>query len=81
MKKKPKITKEERLEIALLREKKYGIRAIARVLERSPGSISDEVRRNLTLGRYDPHRAQAKTRLRRMDAKFQGMKIEKVSLR
>ena len=76
MKKKPKITKEERLEIALLREKKHGIRAIARALDRSPGSVSDEIRRNLTRGRYDPLRAHAKTRLRRMDAKFQGMKIE-----
>lgn len=75
MTKKPKIAKGERLEIALLREKRYGIREIARVLNRSPGSISDEIRRNLTKGRYDPHRAQAKTRIRRMDAKYQGMKI------
>ncbi len=73
--KKPKITKEERLEIAVLCERRYGIREIARVLNRSPGSISDELRRNLTKGTYDPHRAQAKTRLRRMDAKYQGMKI------
>lgn len=76
MTKKPKITKEERLEIAVLYEKKYRIREIARVLKRSPGSISDEIRRNLTRGTYDPQRAQAKTRLRRMDAKYQGMKIE-----
>ena len=76
MKKKNKITKNERLEIALLRGKGYGVREIARVLDRSPGSISDELRRNQTRGRYDPLRAQAKARLRRMDAKFQGMKIE-----
>ena len=76
MRKKPKIAKHERLEIALLQGKGYGIREIARVLDRSPGSISDEIKRNQTCGQYDPHRAQAKTRLRRMDAKFQGMKIE-----
>ena len=46
------------------------------MLDRSPGSISDEIQRNLTKGRYDPRRAEAKTRLRRMDAKYQGMKIE-----
>lgn len=76
MKKKGKITKQERLEIALLREKKYGIRQISRVLDRSPGSISDEIARNKTRGRYDPHVANHKTRIRRMNAKFQGMRIE-----
>ena len=80
MKKKPKITKSERLEIALLQERRYGIREIGRVLDRSPGSISDEIQRNLTKGRYDPHRAEAKTRLRRMDAKYQGMKIQNDSV-
>src|SRR3989338_187737 len=76
MHKRPKISKTERLEIALLREKQYGIRETALVLYRSSGSISDELKRNRTKGRYDPHRAHAKTRLRRMDAKYQGMKVE-----
>ena len=76
MVKKPKITKEERLEIALLRGRGYGVREIARTLKRSPGSISDELQRNRTKGGYDPRHAQEKTRLRRMDAKYQGMKIE-----
>ena len=76
MKKRGKITKEERLEIALLRNKGYGIREIGRVLDRSPGSISDELKRNKTRGGYDPLAANRKARIRRMDAKFQGMKIE-----
>lgn len=76
MKKCGKIKKTERLEIALLRNKGYGVREIGRVLDRSPGSISDELKRNRTRGGYDPLAAQRKTRIRRMDAKFQGMKIE-----
>lgn len=76
MEKRRHIKKAERLEIALLRNRGYGVREIARVLDRSPGSISEELRRNRTRRGYDPHRADAKARLRRMDAKFQGMKIE-----
>jgi|SRR3989344_5501716 len=76
MKKRGKITKTERLEIALLQRKGYGIREMGRVLDRSPGSISDELKRNRTRGGYDPLVANRKARTRRMDAKFQGMKIE-----
>lgn len=76
MKKRGKITKDERLDIALMRDKGYGVRKIGRTLDRSPGSISDELRRNRTRGGYDPLAAQRKVRIRRMDAKFQGMKIE-----
>lgn len=76
MKHRRHIKKAERLEIALLRNKGYGIREIARVLGRSPSSISEEISRNRTKRGYDPHRAQVKARIRRRDAKFQGMKIE-----
>ena len=76
MKKRGKIKKEERLEIALLRTRGYGIREIGRVLDRSPGSISDELKRNRTRGGYNPLAANHKARIRRMDAKYQGMKIE-----
>lgn len=76
MKKREKITKAERVDIALLREKGCGIRKIGRMLDRSPGSISDEVKRNRTKHGYDPLAANRKARLRRMDAKFQGMKME-----
>lgn len=76
MQKRGKLKKAERLEIALLRNKGYGIREIARVLDRSPGTICEELTRNQTKGRYDPLAANRKARIRRMDAKFQGMKIE-----
>lgn len=76
MQKREKIKKAERLEIALLRMRGYGVREIGRVLGRSPSSISEEISRNRTRLGYDPHRANAKARIRRMDAKFQGMKIE-----
>lgn len=76
MQKRGKIKKAERLEIALLRNKGYGVREIGRVLDRSPGSISEELNRNRTRRGYDPLAAERKARLRRMDAKFQGMKIE-----
>mgnify|MGYP001571756731 CR=1 FL=1 len=76
MRKRGKIKKAERLEIALLRNRGYGVREIGRVLDRSPGSISEELHRNRTQSRYDPLAADHKARIRRMDAKFQGMKIE-----
>lgn len=76
MQKRGKIKKTERLEIALLRNRGYGVREIGRVLDRSPGSISEELRRNRTQNGYDPLAADRKARIRRMDAKFQGMKIE-----
>lgn len=76
MQKRGKIKKAERLEIALLRDRGYGVREIGRVLDRSPGSISEELNRNRTRSGYDPLAAERKARLRRMDAKFQGMKIE-----
>lgn len=76
MRKRRKIKKAERLEIALLRNKGYGVREIGRVLDRSPGSISEELNRNRTHSGYDPLAADRKARIRRMDAKFQGMKIE-----
>ena len=76
MHKRGKIKKAERLEIALLRNKGYGVREIGRVLDRSPGSISEELSRNRTQSGYDPLAADRKARVRRMDAKFQGMKIE-----
>ncbi len=48
------LSKVERLEIAILLEKEYSMRAIAKVLGRSPNTISYEVKRNSVHGRYDP---------------------------
>ena len=69
------ITKAERLEIALLKEKHYRIRDIARVLNRSPGTISDEIRHNSVSASYDPHKANHKAYVARKYSKYQGMKV------
>ena len=69
------ITKSERLEIALLKEKRYSIRDIARVLNRSPGTISDEIRRNSVSASYDPSKANHKAYIARKYSKYQGMKV------
>ena len=69
------ITKPERSEIALLLEKKYSKRDIARALKRNVSSISREIERRKTRGRYDPEKAQAKARVKRQYSKYQGMKI------
>ncbi len=46
MKKRAKINLAEREQISILRIKGYGVRKIARALKRSPGTISEELRRN-----------------------------------
>src|SRR3989344_2585073 len=75
MKKKRKIKKSERFEIADMLEKEYGKRRIARALDRSPGSICDEIRRNSVRGVYDPEKAHEKARQRKKKSKYQSMKI------
>jgi transposase, IS30 family len=65
------------MELAILREKGYGIRAVARVMHRNPASISREIRRNIFLreNRYDPLRADHKARVRKHYSRFQWKKI------
>lgn len=70
-----RIKKTERLEIAILLEKGYSQREIARVLDRSVSSISDEINKNGANGIYDPHKAHHKARVKRKYSKYQGMKI------
>ena len=70
------IKKTERLEIAILLNKGYSIRSIARTLNRSPSSISDEIKNNSVKGKYDPHKANHKAYVKRKYSKYQGMKIE-----
>lgn len=60
-------------------EKGYGVRAIARVLGRSPGSISEEVKRNSVKGQYDPRKADHKAYVRAKYRRFQWQKIEQNS--
>jgi len=77
MKKKPKINKIERLEISLLQQKGYGIREISRALDRSPSSISEEIRKNKVNNTYHPQKADHKAYVRRKYSKYQGMRINK----
>lgn len=53
------LSREERYEIARLGGARAGVREIARVLDRDPGTISRELRRNRNprTGRYEPERA------------------------
>lgn len=76
MKKKSKISRFERLEIGLLLKKGYGIRAIARVLDRSPGSISEEVKKNSVKGEYQPIKAHQKAHVRARFRRYQWRKID-----
>lgn len=71
------ITKVERLEIAILLEKNYSKRAIAKVLGRSPNTISYEIKKNSVNGVYDPHKADIKAHVRKKNRRFQYSKIEK----
>ncbi|OGG93938.1 hypothetical protein A2609_02205 [Candidatus Kaiserbacteria bacterium RIFOXYD1_FULL_47_14] len=71
------LTRAERLEIGiLLLEKGYSGRSVARALNRSPNTISYEIRKNSTLGAYDPLKADAKARVRKHYRKLEWSKIE-----
>lgn len=77
--KKPKerwhhLTKAERKEIGLYLAKGYAQADIARMLGRSPSSISSELTRKVR-GVYDPEKADHKARVKRKYAKYQGMKV------
>lgn len=69
------LSQAERDEIAILLEKKYTHRAIARVMKRHHDSIDEEIKKNSTKGIYDARKAHAKSRHRRRMAKYQGMKL------
>lgn len=75
MQKKPKLSRSERMEIGILLGRRYGIREIARALNRSPGSISEEVKRNRVKGKYDPLKADHKAYVRAKYRRFQWRKI------
>lgn len=65
----------ERKEIKLFLDKGYNRREIARMMKKSPNSISYEIKKNSVNGLYNPEKAQAKARNRRKNSKYQGMKI------
>jgi transposase, IS30 family len=68
---------EDRCAIKTNLERGQSIRGVAIGLNRSPNTISKEIRRNSVRGRYDPKKANTKAHRRRKDAKYQGMKIAK----
>lgn len=71
-----KLSRAERLEIAILLGKQYSLRKIAQALGRSPNTVSEEVRKNTTRRGYDPKRAHEKARLRLRFRRLQWRKIE-----
>jgi transposase, IS30 family len=69
-------TSTERLEISLLKKKKYSNRAIAHELGCSHTSIGRELKRNTTKKGYNARSAKMKARVRRKQSKYQGMRIQ-----
>lgn len=78
MKNKEDLTFAERLEISILLEKGYSKRAISRALKRGHNTVSYEVKQNSVNGTYDPHKAEAKARLRKRMRRFQWKKINQI---
>jgi IS30 family transposase len=70
------LSKDERSEIEILRNKGYGIREIARALKRSPNTISYELKTNKVSGEYVGRKANDKARLNRRSRRYQNYKIE-----
>jgi transposase, IS30 family len=69
------IKTEERWQIAALRNAGNGVSEIARQLSRSKSSISEEIRKRVVRGVYDPKKADHKAYVKRKGSKHQGMKI------
>jgi len=69
------ISSTERDEIFILRARGYSQKEIAETLNRSPSTISYELKRNKTRNGYDPKKANAKAKNRRRDASWRGKKI------
>lgn len=71
------INRGERKEISYLFKKGYSQRDIAKILGRSPSSISEEIKNNSVKGEYDPDKANHKAYVKRKYSKYQGMKVIK----
>lgn len=69
------IKKGERSEIAYLLSKGYGLRTIAKMLGRSPNTVSREIKNNSVEGIYDPRKANHKAYVKRKYSKYQGMRV------
>lgn len=69
------IDENERRRIERAIEAKKGIREIARMIGRSPSTVSDELNRNSVRKVYGRQRAEQKARLRRQNSKVQCLKV------
>lgn len=67
-------TKRDRMEALLDAGEKQ--REIARILKVDPSTVSRERKRKREDGRYDADAAQHKARVKRLNSKYQGMKVE-----
>ena len=76
MEKRSKLKKSERDEIEILRGKGYALRSIARTLNRSPNTISYEIKVNGGRTGYRAQYAQQYARTRAKDKRWQWSKIE-----
>jgi len=76
MKKREKLTRAERFEIAILWNKGYSKRDISKALQRSPNTISYEIKKNMTHEMYDPVKAHRKAMVKRKYRRYQWSKIE-----
>lgn len=77
MKKATKLKDTERIEIEILHTKGYSARSIAKVLGRSPNTISNELEHGSNKdGIYNAVKAIQKAYVRRKYAKYQGKKIQ-----
>jgi IS30 family transposase len=76
MKKRTELTKAERDEIYILKNKNHSCRAIARALDRSPNTISYEIKHNSVNGVYKPKQAETKATNKKKGRRFNYTKIE-----
>ena len=68
-------TKDERNEISVLLKKGFSCSDIGKALGKDHSSVSREIKRNSVKEQYDPKKADVKSRVKRINAKYQNMKI------
>lgn len=68
-------TKQDRNEISILLKKGYSHRDTAKALGKHHSSVSREIKKNSVKGRYNPVKAQHKSRLRKRMSRFEWKKI------
>lgn len=69
------ISSNERRSIQRFVEKEKGVRYIADKLNRSPGTISGELKKYSVNGRYDARKAELKAQIKRKNSKLQCLKV------